>query len=155
MPTIPHVVRHSLKNILFPTDFSPASSVALALALALARTYGSTLLLAHTISPQPHRQLIADRLSAPDDRLREDARHKLSNFTRSLGATSFKGLLEPGDLEAVLPTNHSRARRRSGSSGHAWPSWRQQIDAGLRCRRNLSLRLLLQCSWWVRGSTRA
>jgi nucleotide-binding universal stress UspA family protein len=89
---------------LFPTDFSPASSVALALALALARTYGSTLLLAHTISPEPHRQLITDRLSAPDDRLRENARHKLSNFIRSLGATSFKGLLEPGDLEAVIPT---------------------------------------------------
>jgi nucleotide-binding universal stress UspA family protein len=103
MPTLPHVVRHSVKNILFPTDFSPASSVVLPVALALARTYGSTLLPAHAISPEPHRQLITDRLSAPDNRLREDA-HKLSNFTRSLSATSFKGLLEQGDLEAVIPT---------------------------------------------------
>lgn len=106
MPTVPQVARLSLKNILFPTDFSAASNAALPFALALARIYGSTLLVAHAIPPEPHRQVVIDRLPAQDDRVWQDARQQLDEFThtRSLGNTPFKALLDQGDLKDVIPT---------------------------------------------------
>jgi nucleotide-binding universal stress UspA family protein len=105
MPTIPQVARLSLKNILFPTDFSTASTAALPFALALARIYGSTLLIAHAIPLAPHRQVVVDPLPAQDDRVWQDARHQLDEFIYggSLGDTSFKVLLDQGDLGDVIP----------------------------------------------------
>ncbi|MFZ0863033.1 MAG: universal stress protein [Candidatus Sulfotelmatobacter sp.] len=105
MPTVPQVTRLSLKNILFPTDFSPASRAALPFAVALARIYGSTLVVAHAIPPEPHLQVVLDRLPSQDDRVRQDARHKLHEFThgRSLGNTPVKVLLDQGDLQDVIP----------------------------------------------------
>src|SRR3974390_3110122 len=60
MSAFVQVSRLSLKNILFPTDFSPASHAALPFARALAQTYGSTILVAHAIAPEPHRQVVTD-----------------------------------------------------------------------------------------------
>ena len=105
MPTLPQVTRLSLKNILFPTDFSPASKAALPFAVALARTYGSTLLIAHAIPPEPLLEVVTDRLPAQDDRVRQDARHKLHEFThsQSLANTPVKAVLDQGDLQDVIP----------------------------------------------------
>jgi nucleotide-binding universal stress UspA family protein len=105
MPTVAEVTRVSLKTILFPTDFSPASSAALPFAAALARTYGSTLVVMHVVPPEPHRQVVLDQLPAEDDRDWQDARHKLSEFAhdRNIGDTACRVLLERGDLADVIP----------------------------------------------------
>lgn len=104
MTTIPQVTRLSLKNILFPTDFSAASSAALPFALALARTFGSTLLVAHAIPPEPRLPVASGRLPAEEDRAWQDASHKLDEFThdRSLSDLPSKVLLARGDLSEVI-----------------------------------------------------
>lgn len=105
MPTVPQVSRLSLKKILFPTDFSPASRAALPFALALARIYGSTLLVTHAVPAEPHRQVVPDRLPAQDDRVWQDARHQLEEFTHdpTLLGMPHKALLDQGDLADVIP----------------------------------------------------
>jgi len=105
MPTVPQVVRISLKNILFPTDFSSASASALPFATALSRIYGSTILPLHVLRPEPHRQVVFDRLPAEDDRDRDDARQKLAEFARdcALGNVPCKPLLDRGDLGRLIP----------------------------------------------------
>jgi len=101
MPTVPQVTRLSLKNILFPTDFSSASSAALPFAQALARTYGSTILLAHAIASVPHRNVVTDQ----DDFVWHESRQKLSELAHaeSFGDTPVKTLLDQGDLNEVIP----------------------------------------------------
>jgi nucleotide-binding universal stress UspA family protein len=92
------VTRISLKNILFPTDFSPASSAALPFALALARAYDSTLLLTHVLAG-------ARREGAEDNAVWQDARHKLEEFCaeHSISDTPHKPVLDQGDLADVIP----------------------------------------------------
>jgi len=97
--------RVSLKNILLPVDFSPTSSLALPFALTLARIYGSTLLMTHVVPPEPHRQVVPDRLPMQDDRVWRDAQQKLNDWTKdpSVGDTPCKPLLSQGDLVKVIP----------------------------------------------------
>jgi len=105
MSAIPQVSRITLKNILVPTDFSPASAAALPFALSLARIYGSTLLAYHVIPPEPLEPVVTDRLSVQDDRYWEEARQNLTEFAhdRSAGEIPFKCLLERGDLVDAIP----------------------------------------------------
>ena len=107
MPTLAPVSRLSLKTILFPTDFSPASHAALPFAQSLAKIYGSTILFAHAIAPEPRLQVVMDRVPEQDDVVWLDARHKLDVFAQdgSLGSTSTKTLLERGDLALVIPVH--------------------------------------------------
>jgi nucleotide-binding universal stress UspA family protein len=105
MPTLRPVTRLSLKNILVPTDFSGASRAALPFATSLAASYGSTILVAHTIAPEPHRQVVADPLSAQDDRRWQDASWKLFEFARDplLSNVPTRTTLNCGDLATVIP----------------------------------------------------
>jgi len=105
MPATLQVARISIKNILFPTDFSQTSSVALPFALTLARIYGSTLLMTHVVPPEPHRQVVADRLPIQDDHVWCDAQQKLNAWTKdpSLADTPCKAILDQGDLAKVIP----------------------------------------------------
>jgi len=105
MAAVPQVSRISLKNILFPTDFSEASEMALPFALALARLYGATLQIAHVILPEPHRQIVVDRLPAQDDRVWEDSRRRLNWFTSDsdIADVHCKSLLASGDLSEAIP----------------------------------------------------
>lgn len=90
MPTIPEATRITLKNILFPTDFSPASNSALPFALAFARMYGATLLPAHVVP------------SGADARVTSDAQQKLARI--SLGAAlACRRLSARGDLSHEIP----------------------------------------------------
>jgi len=105
MPVVAPVVRLSLKTILFPTDFSLASASALPFARALAGIYGSSILMAHAISPEPHRQVVTDRLPAQDDLRWEEARQRLNYLTHEVpvGNRSSKVLLDCGDVAEVIP----------------------------------------------------
>src|SRR5271166_686302 len=98
MPTIPQVVRISIKNILFPTDFSPASSAALPFALAFARMYDATLLPAHVLPPEPRQPIVTDRVPAQDNRIWLEAQDKLARLTQPglLGDVHCKTLLDQG-----------------------------------------------------------
>jgi nucleotide-binding universal stress UspA family protein len=105
MPTLPQVSRLSLKTILLPTDFSSASQMALPFARSLARVYGSTVFVAHSIAPEPHPQIVTDRIPEQDNVAWEEARHKLDAFTENCSADSgnWKSVLQRGDLADVIP----------------------------------------------------
>jgi len=105
MSTAPQVSRIALKNILFPTDFSQASNGALPFALALARVYDSTVVVAHALPPEPHLQVVLDRVPAADERPWHEAQDKLVQFThnRAFGEIPCKIALDRGDLADVIP----------------------------------------------------
>jgi nucleotide-binding universal stress UspA family protein len=105
MPTLAPVARLSLKTILFPTDFSTASRAALPFAETLARIYGSTILVAHALPPEPHGQVVFDRVPAQDDHAWNEAKQKLDELTHpaDLRAIPCKPLLDRGDVVDVIP----------------------------------------------------
>ncbi len=105
MPTLPQVTRLSLKTILVPTDFSAESHSAVPFACTLARMYGSTVLIAHSITPEPHQAVVTDALPAQDDVVWQDARQKLGEFAHdpSLQSILCKTLLDRGDVADVIP----------------------------------------------------
>jgi len=61
-----HASRLALKNILFSTDFPDASKTAPPYAQSLAKIYGSTILLAHSIPPESHQTTVIDRPPAQE-----------------------------------------------------------------------------------------
>jgi len=105
MPAYTQVSRLSLKNILFPTDFSAASRAALPFAESLARLYGSTIFFAHSIAPEPHQQVVLDRVPAQDELPWRHARRKLEDVTKdpSLHEIRTEVLLDRGDTGNVIP----------------------------------------------------
>ncbi len=105
MPTVPEVTRIALKNILFPTDFSPTSSAALPFAQALAHIYGATILVTHVLPSGAASGGVTDRLPAQDDRPLEDANQKLAELTHSpvFNGIRCKAFLGRGDLATVIP----------------------------------------------------
>ena len=105
MPTVPQVTRLSLKKILFPTDFSPASRGALPFAQALAETYGSKILVAHSIASQSLYPEVTEHFLGLNDRAWRIARRKLDEFVedRRIAPLPFLTLLHPGDVADVIP----------------------------------------------------
>lgn len=105
MPTVPQVTRLSLKKILFPTDFSPASRAALPFAQALAEVYGSTILVTHSIAPQPLYPEATDHFLGLNDRAWRDARRKLDEFVedRRIAPLRCTTELHRGDVADVIP----------------------------------------------------
>lgn len=105
MPTLAPVARLSLKTILFPTDFSPASRSAQPFAGALARIYGSTVLIAHALPPEPRGQVVFDRVPAQDDQDWIAARHHLDEFAHDAALQNIpcKSLLGRGDVMDIIP----------------------------------------------------
>jgi len=105
-PEVQEVSRISIKNILFPTDFSPASAGALPFAIAFARIYGATLFLAHAIPQEPHLQVTLDPIPEQDDQSRDEARSQLAVLTRDamFVGVDVKPLLDRGDLAETITT---------------------------------------------------
>lgn len=104
MAALPQVARISLKDILFPTDFSPASESALPFALELARIYGARVHVAHVILPEPHSHVLSPRVSEPGTTW-DEANERLDEFTHGarIGSAHCTSLLASGDLAEVIP----------------------------------------------------
>jgi nucleotide-binding universal stress UspA family protein len=104
MPATVASLRLSFKNILFPTDFTDASSGALPYALAIAKAYGSKVYLTHAVTPEPPLTIPLEPIPVDLDPLWQQARERLNRFLESdsIRGVVREGILEQGDLWAVL-----------------------------------------------------
>jgi nucleotide-binding universal stress UspA family protein len=104
MPATAASLRLSFKNVLFPTDFTEASTGALPYALAIAKAYGSKLFLTHAVAPEPPLTIPLEPIPFDMDPLWQQARERLSRFldTAPIRDVVREGVLEQGDLWSVL-----------------------------------------------------
>ncbi len=104
MATAPKLVLSlKLKNILFATDFSPCSELALPYARALATRFGSTVHLLHVLPPGPDMPVPMDYTPDLDAPLREAEEHMARMLLRqSLGSIDHEILIERGPLWHVV-----------------------------------------------------
>jgi nucleotide-binding universal stress UspA family protein len=84
-------VSPKLKNILFTTDFSPSSELALPYARAVAQRYGSTIHILHVVSPEV--------VIGP-----EGESYRPAEFERALAQEAMDKLIQSGALKNVLYT---------------------------------------------------
>jgi nucleotide-binding universal stress UspA family protein len=93
-----------LDNILFATDFSPASETAFGYALAIARRYDSKLFVAHVIRPDVYHMLPPENLAGVLEQIRRYAEQEMANLLISgrLRGIPHQILLEQGQLWTVL-----------------------------------------------------
>ena len=104
MPTLAPVSRLSLKKILFPTDFSEASRAALPFARSLAQAYGSTILFAHSLAPEPHSPAVTEHIPELDDIVWQEARANLDALAHDASADiPTKVVLHRGDVASTIP----------------------------------------------------
>ncbi len=89
----------ALRNILVATDFSPASDSALTTALAIARRYGSKVILAHVFRPEAYHSLASEaRQRALDDAWREAQRQMMDQLIAGrLAGVANEVVVEQGD----------------------------------------------------------
>jgi nucleotide-binding universal stress UspA family protein len=79
IPVVPAV---RLKNILYTTDFSNPSRLALPIVAAIARKYGSQIFAAHVWAPLPYSMVPPEALPVMEGKEESDAREALDKFTR-------------------------------------------------------------------------
>ena len=96
--------RISLKRLLFATDFSLSSAIALSHALAVARRYRSKLFVAHVIPPETYQSVPPEIRKEAVERTREHAQHEMSRLIRSKGIQKLRHqtMIEEGDIADVL-----------------------------------------------------
>jgi nucleotide-binding universal stress UspA family protein len=104
MPTLQASLRLTFSNILFPTDFSDASSAALPYARAFAWTFGARIFVTHAVTPHPPVFLPMEPVPLEMDGEWYDAQDRLSHFLDSdaLKDTLHEGVTERGELWNVL-----------------------------------------------------
>ena len=104
MPTLQASLRLTFNNILFPTDFSDASTAALPYAQAFAKTYGARIFVTHAVTPQPPVFLPMEPVPLEMDGEWYDAQDRLSHFLDhdALKGTRHQGITERGELWNVL-----------------------------------------------------
>jgi nucleotide-binding universal stress UspA family protein len=100
MEAVKSTPRLALDNILFTTDFSPASERAFLFALAFARWYGSKITVAHAVTPEPHYSVPLDPLPVDMDPFWQNARNAMTAFETS---HSFHGVKHASVLEQGSP----------------------------------------------------
>lgn len=96
--------RISLRNILFATDFSSVSSVALNHALSIARRYDSRLYVAHVIRPDAYQLVPPEAVASVTEQAQRYAEQQMAQLLISgrLRDIPHQVLLEHGDLWPVL-----------------------------------------------------
>lgn len=94
----------TIRNILFPADFSLSSELALPYATTLARRYHSGLFLAHVLSPEAPIPFEAEPLPAEFDAERHNAERQMTQLlnTPVLSGLKVETLMEKGALWPVL-----------------------------------------------------
>lgn len=104
MPTLEASLRLSFSNILFPTDFSDASTAALPYAQAFARIYGARIIIAHAVTPHPPVFFPMEPIPLEMDGEWYDAQDRLNHFLDcdALRGTVHEGVTERGELWNVL-----------------------------------------------------
>jgi nucleotide-binding universal stress UspA family protein len=104
MPTLQASLRLSFRNILFPTDFSNASSAALPYAQAFAKLYGARIFVTHAVTPHPPVFLPMEPVPLEMDGEWYDAEARLQQFLNNdqLTGTLHEGVTERGELWNVL-----------------------------------------------------
>jgi nucleotide-binding universal stress UspA family protein len=97
-------LRLALKTILFTTDFTPASDAALPYVSALARWYGSKIVVVHCVEPEPILNMPMEPMPQDMDFNWRTAQGKMDNFLHShpLEGTAHETLLLQGDLWDVI-----------------------------------------------------
>jgi nucleotide-binding universal stress UspA family protein len=115
------------KRIMLATDFSPASEVALPHALTLAHHYGSTLYVAHVVSPE---FIDLEPPEAADPKLQEAHQIAQQNMERLLSTASqrgvscqpligegviwdvLQGMIQQNGIDLIVVGTHGRGGRR-------------------------------------------
>ena len=107
MPLVEAKPRISLKNILFPTDFSERSAAALPYAAVVARHYDAKIHLAHVVISE-------EAVSSPAAFNRAMAQQEMARLDRCdlLNGLRYEALVEQGELWDVL----SRMSRTAAST---------------------------------------
>jgi nucleotide-binding universal stress UspA family protein len=111
MPVTKPNLRLALKNILFTTDFSAASEAALPYALALARWYGSKVLVAHSVTPEPVLNMPLEPMPLDIDVEWQSARHRMEKFIsgHAFANTPHESVLQQGEMWDVLSSVINRS----------------------------------------------
>ena len=104
MPVTKANLRLALKNILFTTDFTAASDAALPYVTALARWYGSRIVVVHCVEPEPILNMPMEPMPQDTDFNWRTAQAKMDDFLKShpLEGTAHETLLLQGDLWDVI-----------------------------------------------------
>jgi nucleotide-binding universal stress UspA family protein len=94
--------RVAVKNILFPTDFSPQSEAAFEYAKLLARHYDATVHAVHVVTPELYGALPAEGLSAAVATLRHEVHGRMDELHRRMQGLQHATFISEGPLWEVL-----------------------------------------------------
>ena len=94
----------SLERVLFATDFSFASQIALSHTVAIAQRYQSKVYVAHVLSPELFKSVPRKMLKEAIRQTREHATHEMSSLVRQGGLRELPHqiMVEEGDIPKVL-----------------------------------------------------
>ncbi len=96
------VTQVTVKNILFPTDFSEASEHALEYAKLLARRYGATIHAVHVFTPDLYGALPAEALSSAVVRMRRDVHERMDEMHHKMDGLHHATFVSEGPLWTVV-----------------------------------------------------
>src|SRR5579863_5563940 len=85
-------------NILFATDFSKQSNIALPFALSIAHRYGSKIFAAHVLAPPPLGNFPPIEVQALAAQALREAHNSVEELARRLGAIPHEAMLRKGDI---------------------------------------------------------
>lgn len=102
MKTVEAGERIALKSMLFATDFSPHSDLAMPYAAAIARHYGAKLYGAHVVSSEDYLFTAPDLWPAHMEQEKQLQREVVQRIDRSLGAIPHEALFGVGDVWSVI-----------------------------------------------------
>lgn len=88
----------TFKKILYATDFSKQSNIALPFALSIAHKYGSKLLAVHVVTPPPLDKLELIEVQALEAQALREAHDSLEETERRLGGVSHRAVLRKGEI---------------------------------------------------------
>jgi nucleotide-binding universal stress UspA family protein len=112
MPVLEVKAAISIKNILFATDFSASSELALPYVKALARHYGATVFLGHVYHGEPLYEIPLDPLPPEFEQRRQMAEHRMNTFLQvhDFGGVPYHTVMRAGEvwpaLASMIEENH-------------------------------------------------